>query len=366
MGRIHYWVDCACELDENNGIQRVCRYLARGLEEQGQRLVYRRWSDSRSRPTFFTRRRLQPLARWQGPRLIDAPRGPSWWLDLTQAPRPGDWLLVPDTTYGRATRSGGHETRAHDLSAALIDHVHARGMKIAFIVHDLLPIELPDDPLRELHIERTVAIARADLVLPVSDHAADAVTRYFRDTPLPSRPVEILCVSTIAPRKNQLTLLQAFEAFCLERPDVDVRLTLAGRSYSPSSDQIVHIARANPRVALAGFLSDADVIAAYDRAHFSVFPSIAEGYGLPIVESLWLGKPCLCANFGSMAEIAAGGGCFTVDTWSTAALKNGLERLILNPALRQELTASVIHRPMRTWRNYAGHLLAVLRQHDEG
>ena len=47
----------------------------------------------------------------------------------------------------------------------------------------------------------------------------------------------------------------------------------------------------------------------YRECAFAAFPSVEEGYGLPIIESLWFGKPCLCAGFGSMAEIAEAGGC---------------------------------------------------------
>ena len=43
---------------------------------------------------------------------------------------------------------------------------------------------------------------------------------------------------------------------------------------------------------------------------FTVYPSVEEGFGLPILESLWCGKPAICANFGAMLEVAeAGGGC---------------------------------------------------------
>src|SRR5438876_5194772 len=153
VGRIHYWIDQACEFNENNGIQRVCRYLARGLEGFRQQLAFRRWSDRKQRPTFCTRRQLQKFARWNGPRLDSrsAPAGPAWWLEQVHAPQPGEWCLVPEVTYGRTTEHGGHETRAADLASTLIDDAHSGGLKIAFLFYDLLPLTMHGDPLRQLH-----------------------------------------------------------------------------------------------------------------------------------------------------------------------------------------------------------------------
>src|SRR5690242_15109195 len=81
--RIHYWIDHACEFEENNGIQRVCRYLARGLEERGEQLVFRKWSDRKHRSTLCSRRQLRKFSRWHGPRLRNGstPIGPERWLD---------------------------------------------------------------------------------------------------------------------------------------------------------------------------------------------------------------------------------------------------------------------------------------------
>jgi len=259
-GRIHYWFDQTCEFEENNGIQRVCRYLARGLEELGQQLAFRCWSDQKRRATFCTRRQLRKFGRWNGPRLggKSAPGGPAWWLDQVHAPQPGEWLLVPEVTYGRTTKSGGHEPRSTDLASTLIDDARSRGLKIAFLFYDLLPLMIHDDPLRKLHEQYVKSIARADLILPISHYASGTLVEYFSKTlgftldelprittcPLAdeyvgwervtevreptANPIEILCVATISPRKNQIRLLQAFNAFCREHPEIDVRLTLIG------------------------------------------------------------------------------------------------------------------------------------------
>jgi glycosyltransferase involved in cell wall biosynthesis len=394
VGEIRYWVDFTCELDRNPGVQRVTRSLAHGLQELGQRTTYLAWSEADQGPGACTRKQLRNLSRWHGPSypfLRPRPR------PMTQDARSekAGWLLVPELTYWRI-RGGRIEPWDSDPIAMLRRYARAQGLRTAFLLHDLIPLRMPDYPqLTALHERYIRALAQADLILPVSTYAGSDLTSYFRETlglsegaepsivphPLPpeflgyprataydappSGPIKILCVSHIEPRKNQIKLIEAFNAFCAEHPAADARLSLVGAINDDLLDQVTAFAGRNPRIELAGQVPDADLVHRYRGCHFTAFPSIAEGYGLPIVESLWLGRPCLCADFGPMAEIAAAGGCLAVDTRSTAALKSGLERLILNPALRQELAASALRRPMRTWRDYAAGLLAILRQQED-
>ena len=388
---VRYWVDFTCAFDRNPGVQRVTRSLARGLEEAGQQVTYLAWSEADRAPRRCTGKQLRNLSRWNGPahsRFRES-------SETDVRPGAGGWLLIPELTYWRV-RGGQVEPWDSDPVAMLRDYARAQGLRTAFLFHDLIPLRLPDYPeLRALHERYVKQIAQADLILPVSSHSGFDLTSYLRETvhpcagagpsivvhPLaeeflgqPRRtaydmpaggPVIILCVSHVEPRKNQIKLLEAFDAFCAEHPTADARLSLVGDINDDLRAQVTAIAARNPRIELAGHVPEPELIDRYRACHFTVFPSIAEGYGLPIVESLWLGRPCLCANFGPMAEIAAGGGCLAVDARSTLDLKNGLERLILNPALRQELAEAAIRRPMRTWREYAEGLLAILRRHEE-
>jgi glycosyltransferase involved in cell wall biosynthesis len=395
VSEIRYWVDFTCEFDRNPGVQRVTRSLAYGLQELGQPVTYLAWSEANQAPASCSRRQLRNLSRWEGParHFLHTRRRAA--RPDAQAATAG-WLLVPELTYWRV-RDGQVVPWDSDPVAMLLQYARAQGLRTAFLFHDLIPLRMPDYPsLTALHERYVARLDRADLILPVSTYAGCDLTDYLGETlhlsggarppivphPLPHEflghprataydappdgPLTILCVSHIEPRKNQIRLLEAFNAFCQEYPAADARLSLVGVINDDLLDQVTAIAGRNPRIELAGHVPEGEMADRYRGCHFTVFPSIAEGYGLPIVESLWLGRPCLCAGFGPMAEIAAGGGCLAVDTRSTAALKSGLERLILNPALRQDLAASAIRRPMRTWRDYAAGLLEILRQHDKG
>jgi glycosyltransferase involved in cell wall biosynthesis/GT2 family glycosyltransferase len=383
--RIYYFVNHTANLEGNSGIQRVARYLGHALCTLGRDVVFVSWrADSRA-ATRSTDDELRRLARWHGPPF--RPQGAAGEpLESAAADKDhvaGSWLIVPELPY-----HGDCATRD------LIDYAHRVGMRIAFIFYDLIPIKLPGyEHLREPHAAYVEQIASADLIVPISRHSGTDLERYFARTldlstaelpqttccPLPEEVpghprrqlaaapaksfLDIVSLGVIEPRKNQSGLMRAFNRFCDSNPGLDVRLTLVGDRYPEELREVAELARGNPRITFAGPLGDDDVVARYGQCDFTVFPSIEEGFGLPIAESLWFGVPCLCADFGAMAEVAAAGGCLTVDTRSTTALAAGIERLSTDAALRQRLAREAAQRPMRSWRDYASAVLKALDDH---
>jgi hypothetical protein len=81
-----------------------------------------------------------------------------------------------------------------------------------------------------------------------------------------------------------------------------------------------------------------------------------------VAESLWHRRPCLCSGEGALAERAADGGCLTVNTADWRAIAAGLERLLMEPNLRQQLSRQADARPFRRWTQVAAELLAGLEQ----
>ena len=67
--------------------------------------------------------------------------------------------------------------------------------------------------------------------------------------------------------------------------------------------------------------------------HFTVYPSLAEGFGLPIIES---GKPCICSNLGAIGEISTKGGCLTVDSPTPTNLTCSMAKLLKDDSLYDE------------------------------
>lgn len=76
-------------------------------------------------------------------------------------------------------------------------------------------------------------------------------------------------------------------------------------------------------------------------------------FGIPIVESLWLGRPSLCASDDVMAQLAAGGGCLTVDMTDPAAISNAMERLAVDDDLHVRLCREATSRDLSSWDGYA-------------
>ena len=174
---------------------------------------------------------------------------------------------------------------------------------------------------------------------------------------------KILCVGTLEPRKNQLTLLAAAERLWRE-PHPAFELELIGRTTRECGPRV--LAEVN-RLRAAGqpafwrrHVDDDALLRAYDECVFTVFPSLLEGFGLPIVESLRRGKPCVCGANGALGEVAAGGGCLTVDQTDAAALADAMQRLLTDEMLYRRLCEEARARQFENWPGYVEKLRALL------
>jgi glycosyltransferase involved in cell wall biosynthesis len=86
-----------------------------------------------------------------------------------------------------------------------------------------------------------------------------------------------------------------------------------------------------------------------------------EGFGLPIAESLWHGKPVVCGGNGALGEIAHGGGCLIVDQTSEEALACGMKKLLTDQVAYERLCNEAHARKFRSWADYIDNLLEHLQ-----
>ncbi len=181
------------------------------------------------------------------------------------------------------------------------------------------------------------------------------------ERPPGGRP-SILCVATFEPRKNHLVLLAAAEM--LWKMGRDFELVLIGRTtahWGPTVLRAVEALQAAGRpVRWLRHVDDRTLGAAYAACAFTAFPSLMEGFGLPILESLWHGRPCVCGRNGAIGEVAADGGCLLVDQSTAETLADGLEWLLADPELYERLRAETQHRLFDDWERYAARLLPLL------
>src|SRR5262249_19596150 len=171
----------------------------------------------------------------------------------------------------------------------------------------------------------------------------------------------VLCVSTFVPRKNHLSLLDAAERVWSSDLNFELKLVGAWAGNFAVSRKIRELRSRGRSVVWLKHVDDQTLHAIYRECAFTVYPSLMEGFGLPIVESLWHGKPCVCGGNGALGEVAHGGGCLIVDQTNNAALADGIKRLLLDRELYSRLAAEARAQKFRSWSDYIDKFLTRLK-----
>jgi glycosyltransferase involved in cell wall biosynthesis len=162
--------------------------------------------------------------------------------------------------------------------------------------------------------------------------------------PLPAgiEPGFILAVSTIEPRKNYPRLLAAYRKLRQEPVRVAPgeraavpELVIAGRPGWAYGDTLERI-KAEPGVRYLGHVDDATLAGLYESAAVLAFPSLYEGFGLPLLEAMSYGIPAVVGNAGALPELADGAAVL-VDPEDVASIASGLERALADQSLREQL-----------------------------
>jgi glycosyltransferase involved in cell wall biosynthesis len=389
MSRIYLDVTSACQSGLNTGVKRMQRGLHAWLaQRKNYHPVY--WQaalrDYRilNPPDF--RNLEQPFAtEMRGVALYDAfvtgllsdwvgvwrdrSRRLAWPQDL----RAGDLLLVPDLLW--------------DNRGVFFHRPCAPKVCRIGIFHDAIALRRRRQSRIDAYFcgRGVRALAHFDQVVCVSREAeADLhfFWKKFGEKPVPTHVVpwpvpfaqkrpesrsnfearEILCVARLEPHKNHLRLLDACDELWGE--GLEFKLRLIGCKAYP--DAVWRILRRVKALQSAGrdvlwraHVTEDALHTAYRSSSFTVFPSLLEGFGLPIIESIWHGRPVVCGTNGALGEVAAGGGCETVEMNETGSLVAGLRRLLTDQARYEQLCRGARERECRCWEQYWNHLLAV-------
>lgn len=168
----------------------------------------------------------------------------------------------------------------------------------------------------------------------------------------------ILFVGNLAPRKNLLRLL---EAWSIVSPRFsDVSLVLVGAANQVFRD--AGLRQPPPSVITAGYVADEYLPAVYGGAECFAFPSLYEGFGLPVLEAMACGIPVLSSNVTSLPEVA-GDAALLVDPYDVEALAAGLDQLLADEVLRQDLSRRGLERAAQfTWERTATATWQVLEE----
>jgi glycosyltransferase involved in cell wall biosynthesis len=385
---IYIDVTGACKSPRSTGIQRVTRRI---FQELARRVPITpiSWNLVGNRYQFLGRREHaileQPARFLSRPTARPELRGEYFpaelhrqifrkSIQLQDQLQPADVLLLPDIF-----RDG----RLRKLPP-LISETSARTVAI---FHDAAALRLPMLYPKAGRRFRAyiVSLAAFDLVVCVSHESRKELLQLWSDfgtlpteTAVETWPVElnpeeqsppskprgelIVCVGSFEPRKNQITLLGAADK--LWESGLTFQLELIGRSTSSFGRKIVaevrRLHRAKRNVRWLKQVNDQTLHRAYRECRFTVYPSLMEGFGLPIAESLLFGKPCVCGGNGALGEIARGGGCLIVDQTSVDALAKGIKTLLLDRQFYADLSDEARARKFGSWSDYIdkffGHL----------
>jgi glycosyltransferase involved in cell wall biosynthesis len=373
-------IDYSAAVNQHAGIGRLVRNQVLALAEvdhdNDYRLVYAR-PNRGSEPQFprarnFVRREFTLGERWL-----------TILWHRAKLPVPADWLSGPVDLY-------------HCPDFVLPPLRHARGI---LTVHDLAFLMRPDcaDSRLRAYLEEVVprSVRRADFIIADSENTRndlvvllgvrpssvavvpggveerftrvtnqEQLARARRKLGVGDAPF-ILAIGVLEPRKNLNRLMDAF-AVLKERGTVaaNLKLVLAGGKGWLYDDIFEHHAASPVRhdILMPGFVADELLPAIYSAAEILAFPSLYEGFGLPILEAMACGTPVVASRASCLPEVADGA-ALLIDPNHVDGLMGALELVLLDGGLRVRLIEQGYKRAAHyTWTRAAEELLGVYRK----
>jgi len=269
-----------------------------------------------------------------------------------------------------------------------------KGARTVLTVHDLIFLLFPEYhlPLNRWFLNRFMPffLRRADAIIAVSQCTKDDLIRHYA---VPSEKIAvvyegvdarfqpvtdpdilarvraryglperyILSVGTIEPRKNLTTLLEAYRT--LRAQGSELKLVIAGKKgwlYEGFFRRLRELGLER-EVVFPGFVPDEDLPALYSAAEFFVFPSLYEGFGLPVLEAMACGTPVVASNSSSLPEVIGEAGIM-VEPRDIRALAEAMERVLADQGKQREMREKGLRQAAKfTWERAAAMTMEVYR-----
>jgi alpha-1,3-rhamnosyl/mannosyltransferase len=145
----------------------------------------------------------------------------------------------------------------------------------------------------------------------------------------------VLAVGTLEPRKNLPRLVSAYKMLPAQVKDAHPLVVVGARGWR-MGDTLAALRSLGPRVVMLGEVSDADLAELYRRCAVFCYPSLGEGFGLPVLEAMAAGAPVVTSNVSSLPEVG-GEAVEYVDPLSETSIVEGLLRVVTSERRRNEL-----------------------------
>ena len=251
----------------------------------------------------------------------------------------------------------------HGLSNELPEGIHKTTVPSVVTIHDLIFMRFPQfykSIDRNIYYKKVkYACAAATKIVAISNQTKKDIVEYFGTNPDKIEviyqsvsplffdpnttedildkyqiPEEfILSVGTIEHRKNQLALLQA-----LHNANINIKVVFVGNPTIYSSELLKYISnnKMDEQVKFLSNIPEKDLAGLYQKASLSVYISLFEGFGLPIIESMARGCPVITSNVSCLPE-TAGGAVLTCNPAKTEEISEALKTLLENETVKKEL-----------------------------
>jgi glycosyltransferase involved in cell wall biosynthesis len=145
----------------------------------------------------------------------------------------------------------------------------------------------------------------------------------------------VLAQGTREPRKNLDRLIKAFIKYKKHFPTSKIELAITGKyGWGKDVDRLKH-----PSIKILGYVPEKDMVALHAGATCLAYPSLYEGFGLPILKSISVGVPVITSNISSLPEVV-GNSALLVNPKSTRSIYLALRKLLRHPEVRRKLTIS--------------------------
>jgi glycosyltransferase involved in cell wall biosynthesis len=293
-----------------------------------------------------------------------------------------DWLFTVEL-FGEDERPG------------FTEFVRTRACRFAAMFHDAIPLRWPHitwPQSVQRHPGYMKLLAEFDRVFAISEASRADLTGFWNwqgvepravvstvelgadfdgndrrvtsGSPANDARASLLCVGIVEPRKNQMFLLDVAERLWSEQVDFD--LHVVGRINphfgKPIAQRMRALQRREQRFRFHEAASDEVLARLYADATAVIFPTIAEGCGLPLLEALWRGVPCVCSDLPSLLENTQGGGCLIAAVNDDAAWRHQLRLVITDASEVARLRQEAATRPLGRWSETARRIVGDLER----
>ncbi|NPD45549.1 MULTISPECIES: glycosyltransferase family 1 protein [unclassified Lentimicrobium] len=260
------------------------------------------------------------------------------------------------------------------------------------IIHDLTPILFPHyHPFLSRFLQKLFLpgiLKRADLIITNSRHTTRDVNRYCENSKRKTKTIllgketffkpsqnqdvlqkykidapYILNVGTLEPRKNLLTLLEAYAIYRKSKSSNNKLVIIGGGGWMNEKFDKAIANHANKRdIICTGFVEREEMPALYSQSRAFVYPSLYEGFGLPLLEAMSCGAACIAANNSSLPEVG-GRGALYFNSLNANDLAERMSLINNDESKREELIQlGIIQAAKFSWDRYAEDFLLAIEK----